>query len=202
MNSHGTLIDGSVSATILLLKQRSFQYENKSLAPAQARGPALPAIARRSVRSFSLRSKMSSSLVQFPVPFVVFLGDLPDETFCKTGMGLVQWRRAECVGQIRLPGCGADAEVPDLNVAQAKAAGARSLIVGSAVVGGGLPEGWIDVLCEAARAGIDIVAGLHLRLAALPGLGAAADAGAARLIDIRVPPPGLPVGTGQKRSGR
>lgn len=145
---------------------------------------------------------MSGSLVQFRVPFVVFLGDLADETYCKTGMGLVQWRPQECIGQIRLPGCGADAEVPDLDVPQAKAAGARSLIVGSAVVGGGLPEGWLDVLCEAARSGIDIVAGLHLRLAALPGLLAAAEAGGARLIDIRVPPPGLPVGTGQKRPGR
>jgi uncharacterized NAD-dependent epimerase/dehydratase family protein len=92
--------------------------------------------------------------------------------------------------------------VADLDVRRAKAAGARTLVIGSAAVGGGIPEPWVATLCEAAGAGIDIVAGLHIRLAALPGLAAAAEAGGARLIDVRVPPPGLPVGTGRKRTGR
>lgn len=143
-----------------------------------------------------------SELVRFPVPFVVFLGDITSETFSKTGLGLVQWRRRDCVGQIRLPGCSVDAGVRDLTVQEARAAGARSLIVGSAAVGGALPEGWLDVLCEAARSGLHIVAGLHSRLAALPGLAAGADAGGVRLFDVRIPPPEIPVGTGRKRNGR
>ena len=64
-----------------------------------------------------------------------------------------------------------------------------------------MPDHWLPVLCEAAAAGINVVAGLHLRLASLPGLAEAAARGQARLVDVRVPPSGLPVGTGRKRSG-
>ena len=142
------------------------------------------------------------NVIQFDAPFVVFLGDIADDTYAKTGLGLVQWRREGCLGQMRLPGAGVDAGVPDMTVAQAKAAGVRSLVIGSAAVGGGVPEAWVATLCEAAVAGLDIVAGLHIRLASLPGLALAAERGRARLIDVRVPPPGLPVGTGRKRTGR
>ncbi|HEY7688373.1 MAG TPA: NAD-dependent epimerase/dehydratase family protein, partial [Dongiaceae bacterium] len=40
------------------------------------------------------------------------------------------------------------------------------------------------------------------RLSALPGLEAAAQRLGCRLIDVRTPPPGIPVGTGKKRSGK
>jgi uncharacterized NAD-dependent epimerase/dehydratase family protein len=145
---------------------------------------------------------MTPTVVQFDPPFVVFFGDIADDTYGKTGLGLVQWRGEECIGQLRLRGCGVDAGVPDLTVAQAVGAGARSLIIGSAAVGGGIPPGWVATLCEAAAAGLDIVAGLHIRLATLPGLAEAAAQGKSRLIDVRVPPSGLPVGTGRKRAGR
>ncbi len=145
---------------------------------------------------------MNEQLVHFSSPFAVFFGDIAGEIYGKTGLGLVQWRRSECVGQVRLPGCGVDAGVPDLDVAGAVAARARTLIIGSAAVGGGIPGSWVAILADAARAGLDIVAGLHVRLASLPGLAAAAEAGGARLIDVRVPPAGLPVGTGRKRTGR
>jgi uncharacterized NAD-dependent epimerase/dehydratase family protein len=131
----------------------------------------------------------------------VFLGDAHNEIYTKTAFGLIQWRRSSCAGQVRLPGCQVDTGVPDLTVAQAKAAGVRSLVVGSAAVGGAIPPHWIATLCEAASQGIDIVAGLHARLADLPHLAKAAAAGGARLIDLRVPPAGLPVGTGRKRTG-
>jgi uncharacterized NAD-dependent epimerase/dehydratase family protein len=144
----------------------------------------------------------TANVIHFESPFVVYMGDVTSHTYGKTGLGLVQWRGQDCIGQVRLPGCGVDTGTPDLSVAQAKAHGARSLIVGSAAVGGGIPDHWLPALREAAALGMDIVAGLHLRLATLPGLSDAAQAGGARLIDVRVPPPGLPVGTGLKRSGR
>ncbi|MBV8854605.1 MAG: DUF1611 domain-containing protein [Sinobacteraceae bacterium] len=141
-------------------------------------------------------------MIRFQVPFAVFLGDIDEESDGKTALGLVQWRREDCAGQIRLPACRIDTGVPDLTVAQARAAGVRSLIIGSAAVGGGIPAAWIATLREAASVGIDIVGGLHVRLSGLEGLAAAAQAGGARLIDVRVPPSALPVGTGAKRSGR
>ena len=144
---------------------------------------------------------MTGTTITFNTPFVVFLGDIGTETYAKTGLGLVEWRRDQCVGQIRLPGAGVDTGVADLTVESARAIGARSLIIGSAAVGGGIPAGWIPTLCAAAQAGIDIVAGLHIRLDTVPGLAAAAVQGGAQLIDVRVPPPGLPVGTGRRRQG-
>lgn len=145
---------------------------------------------------------MESSLVEIRRPFVVFLGDITDDTYVKTGLGLVQWRREDCVGQVRLPGCRVDAGVPDVDVEGAVAAGARSLIVGTAAVGGGLPDHWIRTLVEAAARGLDVVAGLHVRLASLRGLAATAERSGVRLVDARMSPPNLPVGTGAKRSGR
>jgi uncharacterized NAD-dependent epimerase/dehydratase family protein len=89
-----------------------------------------------------------------------------------------------------------------LSIATARAKGARTLIVGSAAVGGQIPASWVASLREPALAGIDIVAGLHLRLGVLPGLADAVAKSGARLIDVRVPPAGMPVGTGRKRVGR
>ncbi len=145
---------------------------------------------------------MSQQVVRVEFPYVVFFGDIREETFGKTGLGMVQWRREGCLGQVRMPGCEVDAGVPDLTIPQAVAAGARSLIVGSAAVGGSIPDSWVAALRQAAESGIDIVAGLHIRLASLPGLSKAAERGRARLVDVRVPAPGLPVGTGRKRTGR
>lgn len=145
---------------------------------------------------------MDNSLIEIRGPFVVFLGDITEDTYCKTGLGLVQWRRNDCLGQVRLPGGKVDAGVPDMSIEQAVAAGARSLIVGTAAVGGGLPDHWIQTLIGAAERGLDLVAGLHIRLASLPGVADAARRGGARLVDARVPPAGLPVGTGLKRSGK
>lgn len=142
------------------------------------------------------------SAIEFATPFVVFFGDIDDDSWGKTGLGLVQWRPESCAGQLRLPGCSIDAGVPELSIVAAKAAGVRTLIIGSAAVGGGVPAHWVATLCEAAASGIDVVAGLHVRLASLPGLATAATQGGARLIDVRIPPAGLPVGTGRKRSGR
>ena len=64
-----------------------------------------------------------------------------------------------------------------------------------------MPPSWVASLREAAQGGIDIVAGLHIRLDSLKGLAEAAKRGNARLIDVRVPPANLPVGTGKKRTG-
>jgi uncharacterized NAD-dependent epimerase/dehydratase family protein len=65
-----------------------------------------------------------------------------------------------------------------------------------------VPDHWWDTIVEAAQAGLDIVCGLHFRLADFPAVAAAAASSGARLIDVRNPPKNLPVGTGIKRSGK
>ncbi|MFZ4532730.1 MAG: DUF1611 domain-containing protein, partial [Alsobacter sp.] len=68
-------------------------------------------------------------------PYLLFLGDVQDQLAAKVAHGLYHWRRDWCVGQLRLPGCGADLGAPDLTLAQAKEKGARTLVVAVANAG-------------------------------------------------------------------
>lgn len=140
--------------------------------------------------------------VPIATPYLIFLGDVRNPLDAKTGRGLVDWRPERCLAQLRLPGCSVDLGLPEMGVAEAQAAGARSLVVGVANTGGRIDPAWLVPLVAAAAAGLDVVSGLHQRLAELPELAAAARTGGARLVDVRVPPREFPVATGRRRSGR
>jgi len=56
-------------------------------------------------------------------------------------------------------------------------------------------------LVQALEAGLDIVSGMHKPLEDTPELKATAERLGRRLINVRVPPKNLPVGTGRKRTG-
>jgi len=142
------------------------------------------------------------STIQMNAPYLILIGEEEDPTYAKTGLGIVQWRRQLVAGQFRFPGCSVDLGVPDLTVEQAVETGARSLVIGVAPVGGSIPLKWWEVIETAARAGLDIVSGLHMKLADNVDIVATARQSGARLIDVRVPPANLPVGTGIKRSGK
>ncbi len=135
-------------------------------------------------------------------PYLIFVGDEPEESHAKTGKGIAHWRPELCAGQYRLPGSGVDLRLPDMTPADAKSAGARTLIWGVAGVGGTIPEHWVATLFEAVAAGLDICAGTHSSLSDVPGLAAAAADQGVSLIDVRSPPPDLPVGTGAPRTGK
>jgi uncharacterized NAD-dependent epimerase/dehydratase family protein len=99
-------------------------------------------------------------------PYLLFLGDASDQLAAKTAEGVAYWRRNDCVGQMRLPGCNADLRrLPDLTVAEAAELGAKTLIIGVANRGGRLSELWLPHLREALETGLDIANGLHNRLA-------------------------------------
>lgn len=139
--------------------------------------------------------------VSFDAPLALFLGDVADFSHAKTAAGLLQWRREDCAGQVRLPNCPVDLGLPDLDAEKASAAGVRSVIVGVASAGGQIPDAWLDRLASFAHAGIDIVSGMHSKLADFSILKDAAREGDASLIDIRVPPSEISVANGIKRSG-
>lgn len=139
--------------------------------------------------------------IEIRSPYLLFIGDMQDRTYAKTALGLVHWRRERVAGQLRLDRAAVDLGVEDMDVEAAIKAGAKSLVIGVATVGGVIPASWWEVIHAAARAGLDIVSGLHGSLASNPELVAAAQSSGARLIDVRVPPKGLPVGTGRKRTG-
>ena len=140
--------------------------------------------------------------VEIKPPYLLFLGDEPDITHAKTAAGIAHWRPEACIGQLRLPGSGVDLGFPDMSATEAAEAGAKTLIWGVAGVGGVIPEHWTPTLFDAVQAGLDICAGTHSSITDIDGLAEAAAKGGTRLIDIRKPPEDLPVGTGEKRSGK
>jgi uncharacterized NAD-dependent epimerase/dehydratase family protein len=139
--------------------------------------------------------------VQLREPYLILIGQEDDATYAKTGLGIVQWRPELVAGQLRFAGCQVDMGVPDMSIDEAARAGVGSLVIGVAPIGGSVPEEWWQVIEQAARAGLDIVCGLHLRLADNPSVVTAAEESGARLIDVRVPPANLPIGNGIKRTG-
>jgi uncharacterized NAD-dependent epimerase/dehydratase family protein len=137
-----------------------------------------------------------------PQPYLLFLGDTVEPGYAKTAFGLRDWARDKCVGEFALPSATVSTGLPKLTPWEAHARGARALVIGVANSGGFIADSWLPALVEALDAGLDIVSGMHARLRDLPTLTAAADRLGRRLIDIRVPPPNMPVATGLKRSGK
>ena len=135
-------------------------------------------------------------------PYLLFLGSETSAIYAKTAAGLAHWRPELCMGQLRLSPDTVDLGLPDYDVRSAAEQGAKTFIVGTAVVGGAIPDAWIDLLVEALHAGLDVAAGVHTRLSSIDRLVEAASRSGRRLIDVRVPPPHIPVGTGVKRSGK
>ena len=141
-------------------------------------------------------------MLNIATPYLVFLGDTVNPLDAKTGRGLVDWSPDKCVGQLRLPGCRVDLGLPDMTPAKAFAAGARSLVIGIASTGGQIHADWLATFAEAMDAGLDIVSGMHTRLASVGNLADVAKTKGRNLVDVRVPPAGLPVGSGARRTGR
>lgn len=137
-----------------------------------------------------------------PQPYLLFLGDTTEPGYAKTAFGLVDWARERCVAEMGVAGCTVSAGLPKLSPAEAYSAGARAIVIGVANTGGFIAPTWVSALVEALEAGLDIISGMHARLEAIPELAAAAQRTGRRLINLRTPPAGIPIGTGRKRSGR
>jgi uncharacterized NAD-dependent epimerase/dehydratase family protein len=135
-------------------------------------------------------------------PYLMFLGDAPDQLAAKTASGIVHWRRDWCLGQLQLPGCNADLGWPDMYIAAAAAAGCRTLVIGVANRGGVIPDSWIPTMVAALEAGMDIAAGLHQRVADIEDVARMAAARGRQLFDVRHPTRSFSVGSGERRPGK
>lgn len=135
-------------------------------------------------------------------PYLLFLGDAPDPLAAKVANGIKDWRPDLSVGQFRMDGCKADLGLKDMTIAEAKAAGAKTLVMGAANRGGVISKSWIAVMKEAIEAGMDVASGLHDLLAEVPELVEAAERHGTRLIDVRIPTVDYPIANGVKRTGK
>jgi uncharacterized NAD-dependent epimerase/dehydratase family protein len=139
--------------------------------------------------------------MQIKQPYLMFLGDVPDQLAAKTAHGIVDWRRDWCIGQLRLPGCEADLGIPDMSIAEAAAAGAKTMIVGVANAGGVLPDHWTAEIVTAIEQGMDIASGLHTRLDSKAEIREAAERHRRNLYDVRHTNQTFATGKGNKRPG-
>jgi uncharacterized NAD-dependent epimerase/dehydratase family protein len=134
-------------------------------------------------------------------PYLLFLGDVKDQLAAKTAQGVVDWRPDWCVGQIRLAGCKADCGLADMTIADARAKGAKTMVVGVVNAGGVLPDHWVSKIVEALDQGLDVATGLHKRLGSIPEIAEAAKRNGRKLHDVRFTDMTFATGKGSKRQG-
>ncbi len=135
-------------------------------------------------------------------PYLLFLGDAPDQLGAKVAQGIRDWRPENVIAQFRMDGCNADVKVADMDLAAAKASGAKTLVIGIANQGGYISSSWKRVLIEALAEGFDIASGLHSLLRDEPDLVAVAKEYGRTLHDVRIPSVKYPIANGKKRAGR
>lgn len=135
-------------------------------------------------------------------PYLLFLGDAPDQLAAKVAQGIKDWRPENAVGQFRMPGCKADVGLQDMTLEQAKEAGAKTVVIGVANRGGYISAEWRKVLVQALQAGFDLASGLHNLLRDESELIAAAQVNGRTLHDVRVPTVAYPIANGVKRTGK
>jgi uncharacterized NAD-dependent epimerase/dehydratase family protein len=141
-------------------------------------------------------------LVDLPSPYLLFLGDTTQRGYAKTAFGLRDWARERCVGEWSCEGATVTLDLPRLTPKEARAHGARALVIGVANIGGIISDRWMPSLIEALESGLDIIGGTHTKLNDMPQLKTTAERHGRRLIDVRTPPRNIPISSGRKRTGK
>lgn len=144
----------------------------------------------------------STDRMFIPGNYLLFLGDVCERLDAKTACGLVDWAPDRCVGQWRLPACGIDLGLQDMDFLEARAAGAQTMVIGVTPFGGAIALEWVAPIVAALAAGLNVASGMHTRLEQVPEIAAAARASGASLFNVRVPARDYPIGSGRKREGR
>jgi uncharacterized NAD-dependent epimerase/dehydratase family protein len=143
-----------------------------------------------------------SSALELPYPYLLFLGDTTEPAYAKTAFGLRDWVPERCIGEWACEAATVTTGLPRLTPREAYAKGARGLVISVANSGGIIASSWVPLLVEALEAGLHLISGLHTKMHDVPQLQAAAARAGRRLIDVRVPPPHIPVASGRKRPGK
>ncbi|MGO9934332.1 MAG: DUF1611 domain-containing protein [Steroidobacteraceae bacterium] len=143
-----------------------------------------------------------SGVLDLPQPYLLFLGDTTEPGYAKTAFGLRDWAGDRCVGEWSCDGATVTTGLPHLTPKEARARGARALLIGVANSGGVISESWMPSLIEALESGLDVISGMHTKLNDTARLKSVAERHGRKLIDVRTPPPNIPIASGRKRSGK
>jgi uncharacterized NAD-dependent epimerase/dehydratase family protein len=143
-----------------------------------------------------------SEVMDLPHPYLLFLGDTTEKGYAKTAFGLRDWAPDRCVGEWSCGAATVTTDLPRLTPKEARARGAKALVIGVANAGGVISDSWIPSLVEALESGLDIISGMHAKLGDVSQLKSTAERNGRRLIDVRTPPRNIPIASGVKRSGK
>jgi uncharacterized NAD-dependent epimerase/dehydratase family protein len=135
-------------------------------------------------------------------PYLLYLGGAADDLAIKTARGLAYWRPEWCVGQHRHPACKQTLGLREMGFAEAKDAGADTMVIGTANAGGVMARETVADIIAALDAGLNVIAGLHQKLRDNAEIVAAAARNGRVLFDAREFTGKIPVGNGRKRAGR
>ena len=126
----------------------------------------------------------------------------------KTAVSILRYRPREVVAILDRKHAGRDpaavvgvgAGIPIVaSVEDALPYGPRSLLIGIAPPGGGLPDDWRRFIRTAIERGLDILSGLHVMIGDDPEFGPLARARGVAIADVRRPPDGIPLGANLAR---
>jgi uncharacterized NAD-dependent epimerase/dehydratase family protein len=134
--------------------------------------------------------------------YLLFIGDETDPLRIKMARSAADWCPEKCVGELSSQGCKVSTGLPTLTIPEAVNAGANSLVLGFANSGGMLEAKYFPQILQALEAGMDIVSGLHDRLADIPAIAEAASRLGRKLVEIRHSLQKFKTGTGIKRAGK
>src|SRR5664279_3828840 len=100
------------------------------------------------IPTVAMRETTSAAL---PQPYLLFLGNTTEPGYAKTAFGLRDWAPERCIGEWS---CGATVTtgLPRLTPKEARARGARALVIGVANSGGVIHDSWMPSLIEALEA--------------------------------------------------
>jgi uncharacterized NAD-dependent epimerase/dehydratase family protein len=143
-----------------------------------------------------------AGIAELPSPYLLFLGDVTERGYAKTAFGLRDWAGSRCIGEWSCAGATVSTGLPRYTPKDARARGARAIVIGVANSGGVIGPAWIPALVEALESGLDVISGMHAKLSAIEPLRQAAERHGRRLIEVRTPPSNIPIATGRKRLGR
>ncbi|MCG7532156.1 DUF1611 domain-containing protein [Psychrobium sp. MM17-31] len=140
--------------------------------------------------------------MKIQAPYLLFLGDATDELSIKMAKGVADWRPELCTGEYRLDNCQVTTGLPAMDIAAAKAAGAKTFVLSFANSGGTIDPAWVPYIIEALNHDMHIVSGLHQKLIDIPEVFSLAQERGLDLIDIRHPTQSFKTGKGYKRQGK
>jgi uncharacterized NAD-dependent epimerase/dehydratase family protein len=153
-------------------------------------------------RELQMSPARKSEVMDLPHPYLLFLGDTTEKGYAKTAFGLRDWAQDRCLGEWSCGGATVTTDLPRLTPKEARARGARALVIGVANTGGVISDSWLPSLVEALESGLDIISGMHAKLGDVPQLKSTAERHGRRLIDVRTPPRNIPISSGRKRTGK